>query len=161
MSKSEAKMELHEKTAAAEALPITDEERRWCDMALSALPAEQAKRFNEIPLDVCEPEQKFPERLPQRQDALRAGSAHLPAIAARCAETHPCMMGRCSAWCVASHGKRTARQQQRRCVHVCLIQAHAHFRAGHIEGANACHPGCPPATPPRGRGRRIERQALR
>ena len=86
MSKGEAKMELHEKTAASEALLITDEERRWCDLALSALPAEQAKRFNEIPLDVRETEQKFLFVWPMPAAAARCPACRQRAPARHCSE---------------------------------------------------------------------------
>lgn len=44
--------ELQEKTAAAEASPITPEEEIWCTEALSAVPADQRAQFAAVPQDV-------------------------------------------------------------------------------------------------------------
>ena len=75
MSK-EGKMELHEKTAKAEAAVCTDEEKRWCDIALSALPDDQAKRYSVIPQDVREFFAAFSARL--ESPALQHVYADLP-----------------------------------------------------------------------------------
>lgn len=79
MSK-EGKMELHEKTAKAEAAVCTDEEKRWCDIALSALPDDQAKRYNVIPQDVREFFAAFSARL-----RISCAAARVCRLAARVA----------------------------------------------------------------------------
>jgi hypothetical protein len=45
-------VELQEATATKEAIPITDEEKQWYTLALSAVPADQRDLFSAVPLDV-------------------------------------------------------------------------------------------------------------
>ena len=140
-------MELHEKTAAAEALACSDDERRWCQVALAALPGDQAKRFGAIPQDV----RKFTQNLLVHCIGLHSvgavSHAHTAEHAAICVMLTFCarivpvtLAGRCSALSGVSRGRKIGKLRPRRCVTCVCALLHLQGRRT-IEG---CASGASP-----------------
>jgi hypothetical protein len=145
-------MELHEKTAAAEALACSDDERRWCQVALSALPEDQAKRFGAIPQDVREFTQNLLVHCIGWHNAGVVSHAHTAEHAVicvtltLCARMVPTTPGRCSVLSGDLRGRKIGKLRPRRCV-ICvcalpLVQGR-HTVEGSASGACLLIARCP------------------